>query len=118
LKDNFNQAQHNLSSGAYTFVSQEGVFNNRFEVIYQTTMSVENPDLQYSWIVFKQNRGFQIQTLGFELKEVKVYDMLGRKMYASKAQGVTHQIPDLMADGVFIVKIISTENVILNKKVK
>lgn len=118
LKYNFNQTQHNLSSGAYTFVSEEGIFNNRFEIIYQTTMSVENPDLQYSWIVFKQNSGFQIQTLGFELKEVQVYDMLGRKIYASEAEGTTHQTPDFMVDGVFIVKITSTENVILNKKVK
>ncbi|MFA7444872.1 MAG: choice-of-anchor Q domain-containing protein [Flavobacteriaceae bacterium] len=118
LKDNYTQAQHNLNSGAYTFVSEEGVFDNRFEVIYQTTMSVENPDWQYNWVVFKQDKGFQVQTQGFEMKKVSVYDLLGRNIYTSKAEGTTHQIPALGASGVYIVKVTTTEDKVLNKKVR
>src|SRR5690606_245599 len=63
LKDNFTQAVHNLKDGAYSFVSEEGVFNTRFEVVYQTAMSVENPVANNSnWVVYNQGEGYQIQT--------------------------------------------------------
>src|SRR5690606_14942364 len=67
LKDNFNQTQHNLKDGAYSFISEEGEFDNRFEVVYQTTMSTDNPTAtQLDWIVYRQDKGFQVQTIGFE----------------------------------------------------
>src|SRR5690606_37292497 len=66
LKDNVTQAVHNLKEDAYSFISEEGTFVTRFEVVYQTTMSVETPDLRSNWIVFKQNDRFQILTQGFE----------------------------------------------------
>ncbi|MFA7446596.1 MAG: T9SS type A sorting domain-containing protein, partial [Flavobacteriaceae bacterium] len=119
LKDNFNQTQHNLNDGAYTFVSEEGIFDNRFEIVYQTTMSVENPDVSNAdWIVYRKKDGFQIQTNGFDMKEVSVYDLLGRKIYASQAEGVTHHIPNIGTEGVYIVKVITTEHQILSKKVR
>jgi len=119
LKDNFNQTQHNLKDGAYAFVSEEGLFENRFEVVYQTTMSTETPiSTDVNWIVYRQDKGFQVQTIGFEMKEVSVYDMLGRVVYTSQAQGQSHHIPALRAEGVFIVKVTTTEDKVLNKKVR
>lgn len=119
LKDNLTQTTHNLKNGAYTFVSEEGIFDTRFEVVYQTgTMSTENPNLSSNWIVYKQDRGFQVQLQGFEMQEVSVYDMLGRVVYSSKAEGTAHTIPVLGADGVFIVKVTTTEDKVLNKKVR
>lgn len=119
LKDNFTQAVHNLKDGAYSFVSEEGVFNTRFEVVYQTTMSVENPVANNSnWVVYSQENGFQVQTQGFELKTVQVFDLLGRTIYTANAQGTTHNIPSLGAESVYIVKVTTTENVVLSKKVK
>src|SRR5690606_8652817 len=119
LKDNFNQTQHILKDGAYTFVSEEGLFENRFEVVYQTTMSTETPiSTDANWIVYKLENGFQVQTVGFEMKEVSVYDMLGRVVYTSQAQGQSHHIPALGVEGVFIVKVTTTEDKVLNKKVR
>lgn len=119
LKDNFTQTQHNLNSGAYSFVSEEGIFDTRFEVVYQTTMSVENPVANNAnWVVYSQENGFQVQTQGFELKTVQVFDLLGRTIYTANAQGTVHQIPALGADSVYIVKVTTTDNVVLSKKVK
>src|SRR5690606_13273600 len=93
LKDNFNNSLHNLYNGAYTFISEEGIYENRFEVIYQTTMSVDNPDMNNtSWNVYKIDNKFFIQPGGFELKEVSMYDILGRKIYTSQASGTTHTV--------------------------
>src|SRR5690606_21326582 len=106
LKDNFNQTQHNLKNGAYTFLSEEGIFDDRFEVVYQTALSTETPiSTDANWIVYRQDKGFQVQSIGFEMKEVSVYDILGRGVYTSKAEGTSHHIPALGAEGVFIVKV-------------
>jgi len=119
LKDNFSQTQHNLKEGTYTFLSEEGVFENRFEVVYQTTLSTENPTpTNVDWIVYKLEEDFRVQTNGFEMKEVSVYDMLGRRVYTSQAEGQTHQIPNLGSEGVYIVKVTTTEDKVLNKKVR
>lgn len=119
LKDNFNQTQYNLKEGAYTFVSEVGEFDTRFEVVYQSTLSTGQQNFTASdWIVYRQDNGYQILTINFELKEVLVYDLLGRKVYSSTAEGTTHQVPSLGANGIFIVKIISPQGQVLSKKVK
>jgi len=118
LKDNVTQAIHNLKESVYTFISEEGIFDTRFEVVYQTTMSVETPELNSNWIVFKQNDRFQILTQGFEMKEVQVFDMLGRTVYASTAEGTAHSIARIDANQVLIVKITNAEGETLTKKVQ
>src|SRR5690606_35936170 len=117
LRDNLTQAEHDLKEGAYTFISDEGTFETRFEIIYQSTMSVNNPDLEnYNWIVFKQGESFQIQTQGFEMQQVEVFDMLGRNVYTAQAEGQAHNIKALGATGVYIVKVTTSENKVLTKK--
>src|SRR5690606_27393812 len=118
LKDNFTQSLHNLKEGAYTFVSEEGIFNTRFEVVYQTTMSVESPDLNNNWIVFKQGDQFQILTQGFDMKSVQVFDMLGRTVYTAPAEGTTHTIARIDATQVLIVKVTTADGEVLTKKVQ
>lgn len=118
LKDNVTATIHDLKDSAYTFVSEEGVFNNRFEVVYKTTgdLNVHNPELNNNiWVVYSQGNGFQIETQGFEMKEVMVYDMLGRKVYNSNAEGTSHTISDIV-NGVLIVKVITTDNQTLTRK--
>jgi hypothetical protein len=119
LKDNLHQLYHNLKGGAYTFLSENGTFENRFEIVYQEMMSTENPITQNAnWVIYPYDKGFKIQTDGFEMKQVIVYDLLGREIYTAKAEGNTHQIPSLGADSVYIVKVVTTEDEMLSKKVR
>jgi hypothetical protein len=118
LKDNVTQIVHNLKEGAYAFISEEGTFDTRFEVVYQTTMSVDTPNLDNNWIVFKQAGQFQIMTQGFDMKSVQVFDMLGRTVYASVAEGTTHTIARIDANQVLIVKITTADGDVLTKKVQ
>lgn len=117
LKDNATQTYHDLKDGAYTFVSEQGIFESRFEVVYQADgeLSTNVPTLDNSWIVYSQDNGFQIETQGFELKEVLVYDMLGRLVYNNQAEGTSHTISNI-ANGVLIVKVITTDNQVLTRK--
>lgn len=119
VKDNLTQTEQNLKEGDYTFVSEDGVFNNRFGVVYKETggMGVNNPSLDSKWLVYSQGNGFQIETQGFDMKEVVLYDMLGRMVYNNQADGTNHTISQIGANGVLIVKVITSDNQILTRKV-
>ncbi|MFA5556161.1 MAG: chitobiase/beta-hexosaminidase C-terminal domain-containing protein [Flavobacteriaceae bacterium] len=118
LRDNLTQNEQNLKTGNYTFVSGEGTFDNRFEIVYKESgdLSTTNPNLNNNWLVYTKDRKFQIETQGFEIKEVVVYDMLGRVVYQKQANGTSHTTSDFRANGVLVVKVITTDNQILTKK--
>ncbi|MFA7445305.1 MAG: tetratricopeptide repeat protein [Flavobacteriaceae bacterium] len=119
IKDNLTQTEQNLKNGNYSFVSEQGIFNTRFEVVYKQsgTLDIINPDLNNSWIIYKQNNVFHIFSEGFEMSKVTVYDMLGRKVYTSQASGNSHIISHITANQVLIVKVTTSENEVLSKKV-
>lgn len=57
LKDNLANTTHDLKVGSYTFATESGTFNNRFEIVYQTLLAIT----QATWnsnnvIVYKQNQ--------------------------------------------------------------
>ncbi len=68
LKDNLTQTQHNLKDSDYTFVSNQGEFTTRFEVVYRTSMNVTNPELSNAWTVYAKNKTFFIETQGIDLE--------------------------------------------------
>lgn len=117
LKDNDTEIIHDLKDTAYTFVSEEGVFNDRFEVVYKTTgdLSVTTPEHNNKWVIYSKGNGFQIEAQNFEIKEVMVYDMLGRMVYNSSAEGTSHTIANI-TNGVLIVKVITADNQTLIRK--
>ncbi len=119
LRDKFTQVEHDLKTSNYDFVSEQGTFNERFEVIYTTqSLSVNNPNLENSWIVYKNENSFNILTHGFELKDVVVYDMLGRVVYAAKdVNSNQHQFNSLGANQVLIVKVSTVDGQNLAKKI-
>lgn len=117
LKDNLTNVTHNLKESPYAFLSEEGVFDSRFEVIYQPTLSSTDFDFENNWIAFKQGNNLQIETAGFELQHVTVFDILGRNIYTSQAQGNKHEVSKLTTNGIVIVKITTPEGKELVKKV-
>ncbi|MGE4347401.1 MAG: GEVED domain-containing protein [Flavobacteriaceae bacterium] len=119
LKDNLTGEEHNLKNDAYSFVSEEGTFNSRFSIVYKEagSLNVSTPDLNNNWVVFKQNEMFRIQTQGFDMSEVTVYDILGRVVYTSEAEGNNHMISRIDANQVLIVKVTTSDNQVLTKKV-
>src|SRR5690606_36925951 len=118
LKDNLTNITHNLKENPYTFTSEEGVFDTRFQIVYQTSLSTPDFDSQHNWTVFKNENNLNIQTIGFELQEVTLYDLLGRTIYTSQAQGNKHEVANLTASGVAIVKITTSQGKELVRKVR
>lgn len=116
LKDKLSNITHNLSEGDYSFISEVGTFENRFEITYiAESLGVNNPEMNNNnWIVFKADNKINIQSKGFDIESIEVYDITGRLLIQKdNINSNTYSCPAYFADQVLIVKI----NKILSKKV-
>ncbi|WP_053970960.1 choice-of-anchor D domain-containing protein [Mangrovimonas sp. ST2L15] len=84
LKDNLLNIYHDLSSSDYTFSSEQGEFNDRFEIVFQTnalSTSESVLDTNDLTIVELQN-GMVSFTVGKNktIEKIEIYDLLGRSL--------------------------------------
>ena len=87
IKDNLMNLTHNLKDSNYTFTSETGTFETRFEIVYvpMETLGNNNPALTTgNAIIYTEGRQIKIQASS-EIKSVAVYDLLGRSIYQKDA---------------------------------
>lgn len=118
LRDNLLNITHNLSESAYTFASEAGTFDTRFEIVYSGTLGTSNPVFNASNVVlYQQNGGFAINSGKATMDKVEVYDLRGRmitKLENIKASEV--HIPVAAANQVLVFKIYTELNGMVIKK--
>jgi len=85
IKDNATGTISNITTAAYTFTTEAGTFNERFEVVYAAAaLGTNSPQLNAnSVIVFKNGNAIDITTGTAEISSVAVYDIRGRKLYSN-----------------------------------
>jgi hypothetical protein len=86
LKDNLLNIVHNLGDEDYTFVTEAGTFNDRFEVVYTTSAlgtdnAVANSN---SVVIYKSGADIEINSANAEITAVTVFDIQGRKLYSKE----------------------------------
>ncbi|UPQ80034.1 hypothetical protein M0M57_04160 [Flavobacterium azooxidireducens] len=104
---------HNLSEADYTFLTEIGTFENRFEIVYQNEpLSIDETSLNNSnWIVYKDNvkQTITVESKGFEINEIEIYDLTGRLLLNQKdVNSDTFICQNNFADQVLLVKINKT----------
>ncbi len=116
LKDNLLQTVSDLKMQPYSFSTEIGLFNNRFELVFQNILLenatfVANNDL----IVSSINNVIKIKSTKEIIQKVIVFDLLGRELFNSKNINVNNlTILDLNKQNqVLLVKVI-----LLNGKVE
>jgi len=90
LKDNFLNVVTNIET-AYTFASEAGTFNNRFEIVY-APQTLNNNLHQFNnedVILFKEGNTINIDTAKDIITSVTVFDVHGRKLYSKTNVGAT-----------------------------
>ncbi|WP_447634928.1 lamin tail domain-containing protein [Flavobacterium microcysteis] len=120
LKDNVTAQIHDLKSGAYSFASAAGVFNNRFEVVYRAALGVKVPAISSkNIVVYKQNGSLVINSGNYIMENIELYDMSGRLIYTKNnvdtSSAIIANLP--VANQVLVVKITTAENGTANKKI-
>ncbi|RZJ59914.1 MAG: T9SS type A sorting domain-containing protein, partial [Flavobacterium sp.] len=84
LKDNLTGTIHNLKDSDYTFTSDAGTFNSRFEVIYTVppVLGTKTPaDIASSVIVYKNNGIIKVSSPNAVIDTVVVFDVRGTKLF-------------------------------------
>jgi hypothetical protein len=120
LRDNFTGNLQNLKLAAYTFNSQIGNFNTRFEIIYQNQLGVINPTFDANnFVIYKQNSSLHIDSGNFIMDKIEIYDLTGRLLFKEDNVNATSKnISKLLIENqVLIVKIKTLDNVIISKKI-
>ena len=121
LRDRLLNVDFNLASGSYTFVSEVGTFDNRFEIVYQTnSLAVTNPIFNESQVVIFKSRSneISINTGNFVMSSVKIFDISGRLLFEKKDIDASQALLNIgLATEVLLVQITSNEGVVVTKKV-
>ncbi|MFI1772820.1 T9SS type A sorting domain-containing protein [Thalassobellus citreus] len=121
LKDNLTGTVHDLSASDYTFTSEVGEFNERFEIMFTAeALSTEDNilDAKSLKIVQLDNDHVQFSTSNnLSIKSVTIFDLLGRQLYNLKGNtsSETYKLSNLNK-AVYIAKVELSNGAIITKK--
>jgi hypothetical protein len=106
VKDKYANVIHDIKQGAYSFTSQDGTFEDRFELVYKnTTLGGEDIVNENALTVYTSSNGIVVNS-SEQITEVVVFDVLGRKLYQ---QNVVNQ------EEVIVTKIIKSNQALFVK---
>ena len=121
LLDKFENIIHNLTDSNYYFESKEGVYNNRFVLLFKSiALEVSENYLQNISLVPNPTTGsITIISPKATVKKVEVYDIRGRKLMAvdNNSNQSTIDLSTLQA-ATYFVKIITAEGMVTKRVIK
>ncbi|MBQ0787408.1 MAG: T9SS type A sorting domain-containing protein [Oceanihabitans sp.] len=120
LKDNALGYTHNLTNAPYSFTLDAGTFNDRFEIVFNdTSLSINENELNDAFTMIEQQDGtvkFSTSN-GLQIKNVKVYDVLGRLLYNLNGNSSTETYNlDKLSQAAYLAKVTLSNDVVLTKK--
>jgi len=119
LKDNLLKTLHNLSASDYTFTSEVGEFNERFEIVFSANaLSIEDISTNANTLKIVELEDDRVQfTTSKTIKTVSIYDLLGRQLYAFKGQknSETYTLSNLSST-IYIAKVELSNGATITKK--
>lgn len=120
IKDNLTGVTHNIKLSDYSFAATAGVYQNRFEVVYQNSpLGTETPVLDNNQVVLYKEQGvFKINSATIMMDNVKVFDIRGRMIYEKKNINATQTaLSNLnVAQEILLIQITSTDGRMVTKK--
>jgi hypothetical protein len=115
---------HDIKNAEYEVTLPAGVTNIRFEITFKNgALSTANSELIKSIAVFQDNNKNQLTIKNSELLDLKsceVYDISGKLIFRKQALGSDNEYVFSTAsftDGVYVVKLATTDNLEIVKKV-
>ncbi|MFP9117204.1 YDG domain-containing protein [Flavobacterium sp. RNTU_13] len=109
LKDNAEGITRDLTENNYTFTTEAGTFNDRFEILYTTeALGTNNPAKeQINAVVYKSGNTVTVNTETALIKGITIYDIRGAKVYSQQGiNATTASVANLnVAHQVLIVEI-------------
>lgn len=124
LTDKLLNVIHNLSRSDYSFTSQTGEFNKRFEIVFKDqALSVLENEIQPNGLSIIELHNGQVKfsvSNNLNIKSIEILDMLGRTLYHLEGNNPTeiYELPNL-SQAAYIAKVkLSNGQVITKRAVK
>ncbi|WP_179334038.1 T9SS type A sorting domain-containing protein [Winogradskyella costae] len=117
LEDTVLNTEHDLRTSPYSFSGVQGKINDRFNLRYVTTLSIDDNEMSSTFAYVKD--GTLNVRSGSVIKDIKVYDINGRQVisYASNGQNNTLSESFQFSKGVYLATITLEGNVTVTKKI-
>jgi autotransporter-associated beta strand protein len=117
LKDNLVNTTYNLSSGDYSFASDAGTYNSRFEIVYQSALALPTFTAN-NVIVYSHNGEITINSGKTPMNQVRIFDVRGRLLAEKNHINATETKLTVGAQNqVLLVKIGATKGSEVTKKI-
>lgn len=113
LKDKYLNLVHNLSASPYTFESQEGVFTDRFEIVYKNGEITDGPVLTTATQlkIQKINKEIVISSQKDKIIDVEIFNFGGWSLYKNASVNALElKLPAQQFGKQIIVIKVQTEN--------
>jgi len=120
LHDTFLNIYHDLNASDYTFTSETGEFNDRFEIVFNPdSLSIDENELNNALSIIELQDGSVKFTVSnnLEIKNVKIYDTLGRLLY--NLEGNSHtEIYNLsnLSQAAYVAQVTLSNDIVVTKK--
>jgi hypothetical protein len=120
IKDNLLNLTHSLNNSGYTFTSEAGTFENRFEVVYVPleVMGYDDNEGPATAVIYSQDKSITVESAS-EIKSVTIYDLWGRIIFEKDNIADSKFTTTVHASGqqVLIAKITLTNGGETTKKI-
>lgn len=121
LEDKLLNVIHNLKVSSYSFATNTGTFDNRFELRFTDSSLANNSQVftDESVVVYKENQAIHINASNTNLQEVKIYDIRGALLYSKNSIDSNELVISNLASSqqVLLVNIKSLEGKTVTKKI-
>ena len=119
LRDNLTNAITDLTVGSYTFAAEAGASHSRFDIIYESALSAENPIRSENGIIaYKQGQDIIVNSGRIVMSSVQVFDIRGRLLMEQKDIHANEtSLNTGTVNQVLILKITTDDHKIVTKKV-
>ena len=121
LKDNALGFTHNLTENPYSFSAEAGMINDRFEIVFTTqSLSVDDFEaISNGLTIFELQDGSIKFTVSndLEIKNVKIYDTLGRLLYNVEGDNYTETYNfSNLSQAAYIAQVTLSNDMVISKK--
>jgi hypothetical protein len=119
IKDNLDGSYHNITTTPYSFASAVGTFSDRFELVYQNLLNVDNSSFTpNSIVVYHHQNDVVVNTGTSVMSTVRIYDIRGRMLLERKDINASEtRINVGTTNQVLLVQVTTTEGLKATKKV-
>lgn len=121
LRDKTDNTIHDIIEKPYEFVTTEGRFNNRFEIVYEKTILATNEstnhnvNLVYDWT----QHNWLITSNKSKLSNIEIYDVSGKLIWTKKdLNSHDYRLPfSTITQKLAIIKIQTIDGNLITKKI-